>query len=201
MFNKCSIIYKEGAKMGSKKEETKKKIMEVTIDLLNSMENPDDITVRKIAEAAGIGVGLINYYYESRDNLIKEAVSMKMESMAEIMEKLDGDLSDPIKYLKEMLMTLSDTAMKNRKLNKFSVEYDLLKGNFKVCLYLLPVLREIYNDSESETDLRLIAFQIIVTMQSIYLRQEAFHMLTGIDIDKKRERDNLINSIVDNLIK
>lgn len=187
--------------MGSKKEETKKKIMEVTIDLLDSMENPDDITVRKIAESAGIGIGLINYHYESRDNLIKEAVSMKMESMAEIMEKLDGDLSNPIKYLKEMLMTMSDTAMKNSRLNKFSVEYDLLKGNFRVCLYLIPVLRKIYNDSKSETDLRLIAFQIIVAVQSVYLRQEAFHILTGIDIDIKRERDNLINSIVNNLIR
>ena len=187
--------------MGSKKEETKKKIMEVTIALLDSVENPDDITVRKIAESAGIGVGLINYYYESRDNLIKEAVSMKMESMAEIMEKLSGDLSNPIKYLKEMLMTMSDTAMKNNRLNKFSIEYDLLKGNFRICLYLLPVLRKIYNDSKPETDLRLIAFQIIVAMQSIYLRQEAFHMLTGIDIEIKKERDKLIDSIVENLIR
>ncbi|SHO52343.1 TetR/AcrR family transcriptional regulator [Anaerocolumna xylanovorans] len=186
--------------MGTKKDETKKKIMEVTINLLDTVENPNDITVRKIAEAAGIGVGLINYHYESRDNLIKEAVSMKMESLAEIMEKLDGDLSNPIKYLKEMLVMMSDTAVKNPRLNKFSVEYDLLKGDFRICLYLLPILRKIYNDSKSETDLRLIAFQIIVAMQSVYLRQEVFHMLTGIDIGIKKERDNLINSIVDNLI-
>ncbi|MFT8313731.1 MAG: hypothetical protein ABF633_05675 [Clostridium sp.] len=77
----------------------------------------------------------------------------------------------------------------------------MLKGNFRVCLYLIPVLRKIYNDSKSETDLRLIAFQIIVAVQSVYLRQEAFHILTGIDIDIKRERDNLINSIVNNLIR
>lgn len=187
--------------MGSKKEDTKKKIIEVTNKLLDAAENPEDITVRKIAEAAGIGVGLINYHYASRDNLIKEVISMKMESLAEIMEKLDGDLSDPTKYLKEMLMMMSDTAMKNHKLNKFSVEYDLLKGNFRVCLYLLPVLRKIYNGGKSETDLRLIAFQIIVAMQNVYLRQEAFHMLTGINIEIKNERDTLVNSIVDNLIR
>lgn len=187
--------------MSSKKEETKKKIMEVTMNLVDSVENPDDITVRKIAESAGVGVGLINYYYGSRDNLIKEAASMKMESMAEIMEKLDGDLSNPVKYLKEMLMMMSDTAMKNSRFSKFSVEYDLLKGNFRICLYLLPVLRKIFDESKSETDLRLIAFQIIVAMQSVYVRQEAFHMLTGIDIEIKKERDTLIDSIVDNLIR
>jgi TetR/AcrR family transcriptional regulator, regulator of cefoperazone and chloramphenicol sensitivity len=187
--------------MGSKKEETKKKIMEATIALLDSSENPDDITVRKIAEAAGIGVGLINYYYESRDNLIKEAVSMKMESVADIMEKLTGDLSNPKEYLKEMLMTLSDTAMKNCRFNKFSIEYDLLKGDFRICLYLLPVLRKIYKDKKTETDLRLIAFQIIITLQSVYLRQDAFHMLTGIDIEIKKERDKLMDDIIENLVK
>lgn len=187
--------------MGSKKDETKKKIMEVTIALLDSVENPDHITVRKIAETAEIGVGLINYYYKSRDNLIKEAVSMKMESMAEIMEKLSVDFGDPRKYLKEMLIIMSDTAMKNSRLNKFSIGYEILNGDFRICLYLLPVLRKIYNDSKTETDLRLIAFQIIVAMQSIYLRQEAFHMLTGIDVEIKKERDKLIDTILENLIR
>ncbi|QHQ61550.1 TetR family transcriptional regulator [Anaerocolumna sedimenticola] len=187
--------------MGLKKKETKKKIMEATMHLLNSNENPDDITVRKIAESAGIGIGLINYYYESRDKLIKEAVSIKMESIAEVMEKLGGDLSDPVKYIKEMLISMSDLAMKNSRLNKFSIEYDLLKGNFNICLYLIPALSKVYNTSKSDTELRVIAFQLIVTMQSIYLRQEAFHMLTGINIEIKEERDKLITSIVDNLIR
>jgi AcrR family transcriptional regulator len=186
--------------MGSRKEETKNKIMDITVNLLETEQNPNDITVRKIAQEAGIGVGLINYYYGSRDNLMKEAISVKMESIAEIMGNLDKELSDPMEYLKTMLVIMSDTAMKNSKLNKLSAEYDLRKGDFRICLYLLPVLRKIYPDCKSETDLRLIAFQIIVAMQSIYLRQEAFHMLTGIDIGIKRERDALIGSIVDNLI-
>lgn len=187
--------------MSLKRDDTKKRILEVTMDLLESTENPDDVTVRRIAEAAGIGTGLINYHFNSRDNLVKEAVTGKMESLAEIIEKLDGDSSNPKKYLEETLIAMSDTAMKNHKLNKLSVEYDLLKGDFRIYLYLIPVLKKIYNESKSETDLRLISFQLIVTMQSIYLRQEAFHMLTGINIELKSERDSLIKSIVQNLIK
>lgn len=200
MFNEVKLLVRR-CKMCSKKEETKKKILEVTMALLDTVENPDDITVRKIAESAGIGVGLINYYYESRDNLINEAVSTKMESMAEIMDNLSGNLSNPIKYLKEMLMTMSDIGMKNSKISRFSIEHELLKGDFRICLYLLPVLRKIYNDSKQETDLRLIAFQIIAAMQSVYLRREAFLMLTGIDIEIKKDRDKLIESILDNLLR
>lgn len=187
--------------MTTKKEETKERIIEVTAALLNSVENPDDITIRKIAEGAGIGVGLINYHFTSKEKLMNEVVSLKMESMAGTLENMDEYKDNPLNYLKEMLINMSDVAVKNRRLNKISVEYDLLKGNFKICLYLLPILRKIFRDSKSETNLRLIAFQIIVTTQSIYLRQEAFHMLTGINIAIKAERDSLINSIVENLIK
>ena len=186
--------------MTSKKEETKKKIIAVTAALLDSVENPDDITIRQIAEGAGIGVGLINYHFTSREKLMHEVVSKKMESLAVTLENMDEYKDDPLKYLKNMLINLSDIATENRRLNKISLEYDLLKGDFKTSLYLLPILREIFKGSKSETDLRLIAFQIIVTTQSIYLRQDAFHMLTGINIEIKSERDSLIKSIVDNLI-
>lgn len=187
--------------MGSKKDATKKKILEVTCELLESVATPDDITVREIADKADVGIGLINYHFGSRDNLVREAVSLKIESIASIMEKLDGDLSNPVQYLKQMLITMSDIGMKDLGMNKFSAEYELTKGDFSICLYLLPILREIFKGKKSEIELRLIAFQIIVATQSIYLRQEAFHMLTGIDIKNKAERDCLIEMIIDNLIK
>lgn len=187
--------------MTSKKEETKKRIIEATSDLLDSVENPEDITIRQIAEEAGIGVGLINYHFASKEKLMNEVISIKMQSMAGTLEKLEEYKGDPIKYLKGMLINMSDVAVKNRSLSKMSIEYDLLKGDFKICLYLLPILREIFKDNKSETNLQLIAFQIIVATQSVFLREEAFHMLTGINIEVKAERDCLIDSIVDNLIK
>jgi AcrR family transcriptional regulator len=32
------------------------------------------ITIRRIAEEAGVGVGLINHYFETKDNLIEVCV-------------------------------------------------------------------------------------------------------------------------------
>ena len=187
--------------MNSRKETAKKKLLDATTALLDTTDNPDDITVRKIAETAGVGVGLINYYFESRDQLIHEAVSLKMDFLASIMKNQDDGSSDPKQNIKHILISMSDIGMKDQKMNKISVEYELLNGDFNACLYLLPILRKIYNGQKSETDLRLLAFQIIIAFQSIYLRQQAFHMYSGINIENKSERDCLISSIVDNLIK
>lgn len=185
--------------MGDKSADTKARILEATQRLLEGTD-PEKITIREIAAEARIGIGLINYHFQSRDNLIREAVGMRLTTMAEIMENLEGDAGNPAEYLKRMLTALSDIAMKNPKLTKVSVEYEMLKGNYRICLYLLPALKAATRGERSETELRLIAFQIIVALQNVYLRQDAFHFLTGIDIEKKDERDQLIHSIVDNLI-
>jgi len=185
----------------SKKEETKKRIIEVTAALLNATENPDEVTIRKISEMAGVSVGLINYHYISRENLLHEIVSKEMQSVAGTFEMVDNYEDNPLKYLKEKLIHMSDIALKNRMFNKISLEHDMLKGDFEICIYLVPILKEIFGEYKSETELRLVSFQIIVATQSIFLRQEAFQKLTGINVQIKEERDNLINSIVDNLIK
>lgn len=186
--------------MSTKKDATRKKLLEATVHLLDSTDMPEDITVRRIAEAAGVGVGLINYYFESKDQLIHEAVSMKMTSLASFMGNQDEFPNDPIQYLKDLLISMSDIGMKDSKLYRVSAEYELLNGNFSACLQLLPTLRKIYKGNKSETDLRLLAYQIIVTFQSVYIRQQDFHMYSGINIENKGERDSLINFIVDNLI-
>jgi hypothetical protein len=108
---------------------------------------------------------------------------------------------DPVGYLKEMLIMMSDIAIKNSKLNKISVEYELLKGDLKICLTLLPILRKIFEGKKSEAEIRFIAYQIIVTTQSIYIRQDAFYLYSSVNIENKAERDELLKELVDNLIK
>ena len=50
--------------------DAKTKIIHATKDFLDQGVDPDKITVRKIAEQAGVGVGLINYHFQTRDNLL-----------------------------------------------------------------------------------------------------------------------------------
>ncbi|MGO1033510.1 TetR/AcrR family transcriptional regulator, partial [Clostridioides difficile] len=40
------------------------------LNLLNEVDDIEEITVRKIAERANVGVGLINYHFKTKDNLL-----------------------------------------------------------------------------------------------------------------------------------
>jgi AcrR family transcriptional regulator len=50
------------------------RILEATISLLLETKDFDALTVRAIAERAGVGVGLINYHFADKESLVRLAV-------------------------------------------------------------------------------------------------------------------------------
>ena len=64
--------------------EARQKILNATCDLLREGVKTQSITVRRIAERAGVGIGLINYHFQSRDKLLNEAVNSLMGEQANL---------------------------------------------------------------------------------------------------------------------
>ena len=181
---------------------TKEKIMNTVVDLLNDIDDPSKITIRQIAERAEVSIGLINYHFQTKETLLHQAVVSLMSGVASKLSNLDRDkFEDPEIKLKSILKELSDAAIQNSKFHKISVSYELLHGNIQTPLYYVPLLREIYKDQKDEIQLRIIALQLNSILQISFLRSSAFQLYTGIDIYNKSQRDKLIDTCVDNLIK
>lgn len=70
VFNTSLII---GGKL-MQSEETKKQLIAVTKELLLTSENPGKITARQIASQANVNLAMINYCFQSKDELLKLAV-------------------------------------------------------------------------------------------------------------------------------
>ena len=62
------------------KRDVKQAIIEATLQLINERgSNLADITIRDICQEAGVGVGLINYHFQSKENLITNCVQKMIE--------------------------------------------------------------------------------------------------------------------------
>ena len=60
-----------------KKDETKELILRETIQLIREKDGDlSKVTARLIAERAGVSLGLINYHFSNKDNLILECTQM-----------------------------------------------------------------------------------------------------------------------------
>lgn len=180
--------------------DARERILKAAMELLDKEKDAGKITVRLIAEKAGVGIGLINYHFRSKEKLLNEAVGTTMAGMAEELKKLGSGAGSPVDKLKQMLKQLSDFAIRYQKHMRISIEYEILQGDMQVPVYILPVLREIYGREKDERELRLIAFTIITGMQVMYMKTEAFYKYSGIDITNEKQRSEAIDIMISNFI-
>ncbi len=182
--------------------DARSRIMKAAMDILDEEPEAGRITVRRIAEKAGVGIGLINYHFQSKEKLLFEAVNATMAQLAEGFQSVDKNNGmEPVDFLKYMLKKLSDFALKYRNMTRISVTYSLLQGDMEAEMYLLPALREIYGRTKEESELRLIAFMLIKTMQAMYIRSDAFLRYSGIDILDEKQMNESVDRLISNIIE
>ena len=179
--------------------DAKARLLQATLEILNEDDNPSGITVRQIAERAGVALGSINYYFQSKENLLYEAVSGLMTAeVARWSSPVAQDTGlDPVTRLKQLLKETSRIGIRYPKLMRIMLEHDLLHGEMTAALMLMPLLHEISAGRRSEFELRLIALQLITTLQVMFLRAGTFRLYAGIDVMDDVQRDRGIDLMVD----
>lgn len=187
--------------MNSNEKDVRQCIIKAAIELMNEYPDIEKITVRQIAERAKVGVGSINYHFNSKDNLLSIAVRDVLAEMAVNLSKPTENLNlNPRDQLKTMLKELCNTSVTNEKLNQFMITHDIISGNMHALLYIIPVLKEIFKDKKEEIELRVIALQILQPLQVAAIAPTAFCMYSGYNLYDTAARNQFIDMLLDNLI-
>ena len=186
--------------MNSKEQATKQLIVDAAKTLLEETEDIDKITVRQIAQRANVGIGLINYHFKSKDNLLSIAIGDRMAKIISDFSKSDSYAHlSPIQKLKSMLRELYALSDKKEKLMHFVLSNDIMKGNMQTPLHLIPLLKQIFGDKKDDMELRILALQILYPIQVTGLNKETFYMYSGIDVSNAEQRNRFIDSLINNL--
>ncbi|MEL7657677.1 MAG: TetR/AcrR family transcriptional regulator [Bacillota bacterium] len=185
--------------MNSKEQVTQQLIIDTAKALLEETDDVEKITVRQIAERANVGIGLINYHFKSKDNLLSIAIGDTMAKIILDFSKSDSyaDLS-PIQKLNTMLKELYALSEQKEKLMRFIVSSDIMNGNMQTPLHLIPLLKQIFGDKKDDMELRILALQILYPIQVTGLNREAFYMYSGIDVSSEEQRSRFIDNLINN---
>ncbi len=187
--------------MNSKEQATQQLIVDTAKALLEETEDIDKITVRQIAQCANVGIGLINYHFKSKDNLLGIAIGDTMAKIISDFSKSDSyaDLA-PIDKLKTMLKELYALSDKKEKLMRFVLSSDIMNGNMQMPLHLIPLLKQIFGDKKDDMELRILALQILYPIQVTGLNRDAFYMYSGIDVSDQGQRSCFIEKLINNFM-
>ena len=184
----------------------KELLIDRTIELIKESEGkPERITARAIAQRSGVALGLINYHFGSKDNLLAECcnkiINELLSSMKPGLIKSEDDgLTDRerlILYAKQTFEYL----FANRAIVKMSILSDFRSygEDTNSALTQKGFQMAIKGDSPGKSK-RLIAFSLASSMQTAFLAAEENKKITGYDLNTKKGRGSFIEDTVNMLM-
>ena len=184
----------------------KELLIDRTIELIKESDGkPERITARAIAQKSGVALGLINYHFGSKDNLLAECsnkiINELLSSMKPgLMKSEDDVLSDRerlILYAKQTFEYL----FANRAIVKMSILSDFRSygEDTNSALTQKGFQMAIKGDIPGKSK-RLIAFSLASSMQTAFLAADESKKITGYDLNTKKGRGSFIEDTVNMLM-
>lgn len=186
----------------SKNENVKERIISVTIELIEQYGgDTKSITARMITEKAEVGLGLINYHFGSKDNLITECVQRiigEVVSGFHIEQEFPSDKERLIAWATYVF----DFLFEHSAISRISI-----LGDFQNYLQDSNSVYTQYGFMKSlksdilEKDKPILVFILTAAMQAAFLGSTTVNHLLGYDFAKSEDRGRYIKKLIDILFE
>lgn len=191
--------------MKQHKQDAKEQIINSTIELIREYGDTSKITIRDICDKSNVGVGLVNYHFQSKENLINVCVQRIIGNIINGFDELQRSINlNPIEKLKLLLRINLKFLIDNPGISKVSIVSDLTNGysndnSIQTRNAYLDLLKEIYGNSKEESELNIILQILVSTLQVVFLRKDVLIVTDNINLNDESQRDRYINSIVERI--
>lgn len=183
------------------KKNTKDILIETTMELLKNCDDLSEVTSRKITEKAGVNLAMINYNFDSKDELINIAIGKLLGDTANTyLNNIYDSNKEPKERLKEFLYCICTMVFDYRKYTKETIPYILLKGKFNAAKQLLPLIKECLKDSRSDSECRFISYELTSIMQLAFYRMSDLQDYLQVDMESEQGIRKIIDFQVDLLV-
>lgn len=160
-------------------KEIKLHLLKTATELLESGKSPEDLTVRNLAKESHVAIGLINYHFGSKENLLIEAVDgiVKRITQEELRGLNSADFS-PSERLIAFLETISKVVLKYKHYSQYLLKHQNVSKKYETPAMIVSALKEINPDAD-DYEIKWTAVQIVAPLQFVLLNEEGFNEYMG----------------------
>lgn len=183
-----------------KSEATKELIIEKTTELINELEGKvEEITIRKIAKRANIGVGLIHHYFFSKENLIEICIQQIINKVVYSFQVEGFEQLEPLARTKLVTKQVVRFLMENQSISKVSILDDMKNPKDKDNTFGTVIgLAYCMSPTKEEYEMYLKkAFYLVSILQVSFLRKDMLQEVVGINYYDEQKRDRFLEELVD----
>lgn len=188
--------------------DNKEAIIQATIELINEKGDClDEITIREICKKAGVGLGLVNYYFGNKEKLIEFCVERIINGIVEqfrnIQEKTEGLIPfEKLEYLGNLTLNF---LFEHEIVSRISILTDMQTPKEKdntnrTYEAYLPLVSACRPDWDEET-IKRKTLCLVTVMQQIFLRHEEVSNILGVDLSSEQARRMLHTQILHDMLE
>ncbi len=180
----------------------KERIIEATTELIEQNNGSiKDITARMIAAKADVGLGLINYYFGSKEKLITECVQ-RIIGQVVVGFHVEQEFQTDKERLAAWATYVFNFLFEHSAISRVSILGDL-QNYTENCNSVLTQrgFSMSLKNSISKEDKSMLVFILTAAMQVAFLGSETVKQLLGYDFTKTDDRAAYIGKLVDILLE
>lgn len=176
----------------------KSKLINVTKELMkNSDGDISKITIRSIAEKSNVGVGLVNYHFQNKDNLIEICVQEMIGDVVKAFKPNLDSSETSMDRITSATKQVMDFLVSNEAISRISILSDMRNpsaqdNSTKTMQGFLSIFSNEMNDLEAKK----LCFALTSILQVCFLRRNSGMEFIGLNMFNKDDRDNFIDFIV-----
>ncbi len=207
--------------MDDQQQEVKQRILQAAIELIREVQAFEKVSMRKIAERAGVAVSMVNYHFQTKENLINRAVQTYIgrviagsedRTMGQAAgaadsgegsgaDAADDSMPDPVERMRRHLKQAADFIAAHPGISRVSILRDMQGGSSddntsQVAAMVMRQQSEIYPQRAGSTELRVQALVQVAAVQHLFLRAELNKEQLGLDFFEKEQRDALMDMVI-----
>lgn len=185
--------------------ETREKIMVTTIELIQKYGDTTKITIREIADKTGVGVGLVNYHFQTKENLINQCVQRLISQVINQFEPLSKSLEmKPLDKLRYLAKSTAAFIATNPGISRISILNDLIlpktgDNSTQTAHVYFPVFKEVCGGQNTDQELFVLLHLLISSVQVAFLRKDAIKETMGIDFSNTQQREAFIDMVINRI--
>ena len=179
----------------------KSELMEHTIRLVDQAGGDvERVTVRDIASAAGVGVGLVNYHFGSKEELLhccaRQVVQRQNETLGQLTREAPGGTAWD--RLEQLVRRYCDLLTERPGLVRMSLLDDLRRGDFAddsiddTMALFLPLVAAALGEEAAGDDSRMATHLLVHGLQAGFLRSASVRERIGLDFYDREQREQFI---------
>ena len=181
-----------------KSDDTKESIIRETIRRIEASNGRvEEVTIRAIAQGAGVGVGLVNHYFGSKERLIELCVQRMIREVVGSFQVEPREGDTPLVVTQRVAKQVMDFLMAHPEVSVISILGEMrsprtddnsmgtVRG-FSMCM----------SGGRAPERQREQAFALVALMHEAFLRRELMKASLDVDFYDKQQRDRFLDEAV-----